>query len=162
LSKTLAYVLCGDGTPVRVDAEDLPLLLKYRWSKHPRRPGNCYAATGGGLLMHRLVTKAPRGTLVDHWNTNGLDNRKSNLRYCDHQQNGGNMRNRPHGTPYKGVHWHPKASKRNPFMAQITVNRRRKYLGLFPDAESAAAAYDQAALEHFGEFARINFPVRMT
>lgn len=38
---------------------------------------------GQNILMHRLLTNAPKGTEVDHGNHNGLDNRRSaNLKVC--------------------------------------------------------------------------------
>jgi hypothetical protein len=44
------------------------------------------------------------------------------------------------------------------WMAEITVRRRRIYLGRFKSAAAAAMAYDQAARERFAEFAVLNFP----
>lgn len=40
--------------------------------------------------LHRFITKAPKGTVVDHINGDGLDNRKSNLHVGT---NSDNMRN---------------------------------------------------------------------
>lgn len=40
------------------------------------------------------------------------------------------------------------------YQAQIKVNYRSIYLGLFPTARAAHAAYIAAARKYFGEFAR--------
>jgi hypothetical protein len=44
------------------------------------------------------------------------------------------------------------------FAAAIHVNKLCINLGTYPTAEEAASVYDKAAREHFGEFARLNFP----
>lgn len=44
--------------------------------------------------------------------------------------------------------------------ARIRVGGKRIHLGYFGDARSAAAAYDQAALEHFGAVAVVNDQAR--
>jgi transcriptional regulator with XRE-family HTH domain len=40
--------------------------------------------------------------------------------------------------------------------AGIGVDGRSRHLGLFVDEEEAALAYNKAAVERFGDFARIN------
>lgn len=49
---------------------------------------------------------------------------------------------------------------RKPWRAQITIDGRARSLGQYNTKEEAAQAYDDAAREHFGEFAVVNFPKR--
>jgi hypothetical protein len=112
------------------------------------------------VLMHRIITNAPVGMVVDHINGDGLDNRKSNLRVCTVSQNlrnrGATSRNK---TGYKGVSIDADILSKK-YVAQIKVNNKGMYLGRFKTAEQAARAYDEAALQHFGEFAKLNFPIK--
>ncbi len=106
--------------------------------------------------MHRLITRAPKGKVVDHENGDGLDNRRANLRVCDHRQNRRNhQRPRKGGASrFHGVGWWKRDQK---WRAKISVDGRTIHLGYFADEEDAARAYDQAAREHFGEYASTNF-----
>jgi hypothetical protein len=106
--------------------------------------------------MHRQITSAPPGLVVDHINHNGLDNRKDNLRLCTRAQNALNQRPRK-GTSsrYKGVYWHERDKR---FYAQISHKGRRYHLGSYKSEIQAAKAYDKKAKELFGEFAHLNFP----
>ena len=47
----------------------------------------------------------------------------------------------------------------NRFESRIKVDGKCRYLGLFLTAEAAALAYDAAAREVFGDYARTNFPL---
>jgi hypothetical protein len=103
-------------------------------------------------LLHRIILDAPKGTDVDHINGNGLDNRRCNLRLATRSQNHANRFKKPGTTSrFKGVRF-----ERNRWHAQIRVQYKKTYLGSFRDEIDAALAYNAAALEAFGEFARIN------
>lgn len=103
--------------------------------------------------LHNYLTDWP---FVDHINGDGLDNRRSNLRPSSYRTNSLNLARYSSNTSgYKGVTWHKGAGK---WASQIQLDRKHHHLGLFADLEDAARAYDAAAIELHGEFARLNFP----
>jgi hypothetical protein len=91
---------------------------------------------------------------LDHRNANKSDNRIANLRLANRSLNEGNKgRSRRNTSGVKGVSWHAASQK---WIAQIHRDGAPRYLGLFVDKDAAAAAYAKAAVEHFGEFARLS------
>lgn len=93
---------------------------------------------------------------VDHANGDRLDNRYCNLRICtrtQNQQNRGQPRLRKcvPSSRYKGVR------RSGKWAAQIGENQKKRHLGLFETEQEAASAYDRAARQIFGPFARLNF-----
>jgi hypothetical protein len=107
------------------------------------------------LPMHRAITDAPSGMHVDHINGDKLDNRRENLRVCTPAQNQGN-RVAHAGRRFKGVIYQQKIAPK--VRAEIRRDGRARHLGCFSTEEEAARAYDRAAREQWGEFARLNFP----
>jgi hypothetical protein len=106
----------------------------------------------GAIALHTFLTGWPQ---VDHVNGDGLDNRRSNLRSATSNQNRMNRRRHSNNTSgYKGVTWHGRSGR---WRARIGVAGRKLSLGLHETPEVAARAYDAAALQHFGEFAALNF-----
>ena len=106
-------------------------------------------------MLHRFIMNEINPEIfIDHWDHNGLNCQKVNLRSCSCTQNNGNRVHIPtENNPYKGVSWDKRLKKYN---AQISINNKTKYLGLHQNAEDAAIAYNRAALEYFGEFALLN------
>lgn len=88
---------------------------------------------------------------VDHENRDPLDNRWANLREATRSQNNFNVGLKRHNTSgIKGVSWD---KSRLRWKAQISINSKHLCLGRFETKEAAAAAYQTAAQQHFGEFA---------
>ncbi len=108
----------------------------------------------GCIYLHRIVIGALKGQEVDHINGNKLDNRRCNLRIATRGQNEANKPLRQDNqTGYKGVWWD---AKRKMFQSYIRIDNRKKFLGRFVHAIDAARAYNQAAHENYGKFARVN------
>jgi hypothetical protein len=157
------------GKVALIDDEDAHL-AQFKWcvagtgakAYAIRNPGS--RNTCKRLLLHREVLGAPSGTEVDHVNGDGLDCRRSNLRLATNTQNHWNMGKRCDNTSgFKGAFFlrsnkKPQKVRRKPWLAQIKANGQTIYLGYFATAEDAARAYDKAAKELHGEFARLNFP----
>lgn len=148
-----------------VDDEDYNYLSRWTWRRQPVK-GRSYAITQAHngiryttFRMHRLIMESICGPLqngmaVDHIDGDGLNNRRSNLRICNHLQNMQNqLRRTDNLSGFKGVSWKKSSSK---WLARITVDKKVIHLGLFGDKLEAARAYNAAALKHFGEFARLN------
>lgn len=140
------------GLEAVVDAADYEALAAIKW--HARPDG--YA--GGrierrGVLMHRVVLSAPRGSSVDHIDGDRLNNRRSNLRITDASGNARNRKARDTASAFKGVR-----RSNVKWAAQIRDGSRTLWLGTFENEEEAARAYDAAASQRFGDFARLNFP----
>lgn len=141
-----------------VDQDDYEMLRHWTWNAS--KSGYAQAYNGGGLEhrrvnMHRVIMLPEPGQQVDHVNSDGLDNRRFNLRICTHSQNNWNQRKTRGVSRYKGVWWHRKGHW---WSADIGAHGIRHRLGHFDSEEAAARAYDTAAHELHGEFARLNFP----
>ncbi|MBB4235066.1 HNH endonuclease [Rhizobium esperanzae] len=111
---------------------------------------------GGKLLYaHRLAfTWMGEETpdTVDHADGDRLNNRWSNLRPATDQQNVLNAKLASNSTSgFKGVSWHKKAQK---WSAQIYLDGKSRYLGLYTDPKKAHDAYMRAANSIQPEFAR--------
>lgn len=111
------------------------------------------------IYMHREIMSAEDGFDVDHkihppHQERLIDNRRSNLRICEHVLNQRNTRlGRNNTSGFKGVTWDASQGK---WAAALMLNYKRIALGRFDDKIAAARAYDAAAIELHGEYALTN------
>lgn len=144
-----------------VDDEDACLVEGFKW--HAARHGNVVYVRAnhreGGrrtlVSMHRVILGAAKSAIIDHIDGDGLNNRRSNLRLCNHTQNIRNQRKQADCmSPFKGVRL--SESRRQRFYAEIQCNKEKLKLGPFSSEHKAARAYDAAARLFFGRFAKTN------
>ena len=81
------------------------------------------------------------------------------LRLATESENGGNrnknktIAGQKCSSSFKGVSWYKNEQK---WAAQIKFQQKRIHLGMFVTEKEAAMAYNNAASECFGEFAKLN------
>lgn len=141
-----------------VDDEDYDRLKERRWFLRINR--------GNSLSVRCTISDRALANYVmrdmyhmyDHKNRDALINTKDNLRLCTTQQNQFNTTKRANKTSkYKGVSIHRRHKGKTWWVANIYLDRNKKFLGLFENEIEAAKKYDEAAKELFGEFANLNF-----
>ena len=151
------YILTGEygigytakGEPFYFDLEDFDLIKEYTW----RYSDQGYVIStpfGKHLRMHILIMNPPKGMDVDHIKGIRHDNRKSELRICEHKNNLMNTKDYSSNTSgRKGVSWD---KNRNKWMAYIKANKKNISLGRFEKFEDAVKAREEAELKYFGEY----------
>jgi hypothetical protein len=118
-----------------------------------RKDGYRHIKIDGKLhLAHRIAWFFVHGNWpvnqIDHINGIKDDNRISNLRLAtsaENHQNRGKQRNNTSG--YTGVNWDKPAGK---WRAEIIVNGKLTYLGVFSDKEEAKQVREDAKAKYHG------------
>ncbi len=156
------------GKVALVDDEDYEWLSQWRWIARKQSGSDFYYACRTQrtsidgerkvlvFWMHRVLLglQYRDGLHGDHINHNTLDNRRCNLRVATASQNQGNsLKHKPKSSRYKGVHWSKAYQK---WVATISLHGKQKFIGYCGREEDAAALYNAAAVEAFGEFAALN------
>lgn len=142
-----------------VDKNDFNFLNQWKWRLHSANYAyrNDKRKSGKpriGILMHRLILKAPKNKQVDHINGNGLDNRRKNIRLCTSTENHINSRKSSNNTSgYKGVTYDKRKKK---WAAYTSRDRKYLFLGYFKNKKDAAKAYNKKVKELFNNFANLN------
>jgi hypothetical protein len=141
-------IILSKGMVALVDDEDFDELNKFKWfaekSDNTYYAGrNDYTRKNKHVKMHREITSAPLGKVVDHINHNGLDNRKENLRICSHAENCRNTNSKGYYFNKQKRRWH----------ALLRLNGKHIHLGFFKTELEASLARIAGEKRHFGEFA---------
>lgn len=147
------------------DFEDLS---RFNWRQYKGgNGGGIYARRDArfkkqrqGVSMHRIVMERLLcrhlfdEEIVDHIDGNTLNNTRENIRLASPAQNVWN-RHTPlrNISGYHGVYWHKPSQK---WRVILSVNYKRVYGGEFTCKHEAARLYNKLALQHRGQFARLN------
>lgn len=145
-----------------VDACDADLAC-FPWSRHGSdsriyaRHSQMVEGKQRSVLLHRVILERMIGRALsrhetcDHIDGNTLNNTRANLRIATPSQNMANRRVGSKNTSgYKGVFLNKTRSR---WCAQIIVNKKSVYLGTFDTPQLAHAAYCEAAIKYYGEYA---------
>lgn len=149
---------------VQVDDDAYDILTKYTWSLNYNGYAYCNDKVKLHKLyktrrMHRIIYQMKFGTIqrtdeIDHIDIDSLNNQLSNLRKVDRSNNSKNRKgNRGSYSRFKGVTWDSRGKK---FIAEISIDGKRHYLGSSNDEKVCAQKYNDKALELFGDYAYLN------
>lgn len=140
------------GRVALVDDADYEWLMQWKWQAHKCK--NLFYATRSvqvqniakEIRMHRVILQAPDGVLVDHEDSNGLNNQRYNLRCCTNSQNCCNRKRALSACGYKGV---TRASHcDNRWAAKIKIHRKNYHIGQFATDEHTMTHEDAIELYH--------------
>ena len=138
-----------------VDDVDFEKVSAHKWCYMTAGYAARSVAAGGKrklVYLHRFILEPSKGKHVDHVDGNKLDNRRSNLRVCTHQENRRNSKHYASNTSgHKGVAFD---SYTGNWKAYINIDGVTVHLGRFPTAELAAEHRNSVAAKVFGEFNR--------
>ena len=163
------WIPLGNNRFSLVDEEDYERVNAVVWSDDRRGGAHVFHTRVEGrrvrrrVRLHHFVLDVPGTTIVDHKDGNETNNRRRNLRSANDSQSSQNRgkRVRRKGqapkSKFKGV-WECPQKGRVRFVAVITAEGKRTYLGIFDTEREAAEAHDEAARRLHGEYACVNFP----
>lgn len=137
-----------------VDDSDYENLNQYCWHLDKR-----YARSnisGKMIRMHRFIMNAEKGELIDHIDSNGLNNTRNNLRRSNVNANRHNrIKAENTASKFKGVSLMRPGSKRK-WKAMCAAH----IIGVYLTEEDAAWAYDDFCKTKYGDLASINNVVK--
>lgn len=146
-----------------IDTVDLRRVASIRGTWFARNAGNgkfyIFASVKGKTVhLHRFITGAPKGLVVDHIDGDSLNNRRrTNLRLATHGENMQNRQgaNRNSTTKIRGVCWHKKSSK---WQVRINANGVQTWVGAYDNLVDAEQAAIEARRKHYA-FSKENLGV---
>jgi hypothetical protein len=147
------------GLSVFFDEADADAVLSRTWTVlRCKRDTKLYAANWlviegkkHCLLMHRMLLAPPSDMVVDHIDSNGLNNRRYNLRVCTVQQNNHNKRHDPDRNQH-GVTGLRFLAEHSCWVGRIRCGTRN-FSKRFDTKDEAAWWIERKRVELHGEFA---------
>lgn len=123
-----------------VSEEDWFYLKQYKWQVHNQ--GYCQGRIKGKVsIMHNIIIGKKEGYVIDHINGNRLDNRRENLRHVTPSQNAQNKTKKE----VIGVCQRDD----NKWMAEMTYNKKKIYIGIFSSLKDAQTMYDKYVIYYY-------------
>lgn len=125
------------------------LEFKYHLVSKTYKITKFYAVSNMGISMHEIVinSKSPKGYVIDHINSNGLDNTEKNLHHVTQGANAQNKTKKLNTTSkYIGVSY-----DNNKWRSAISKNNKKTWLGTFENEIDAAKIYDVYATYYYKE-----------
>ena len=164
MSDSWKYIPVNQGrAKAKVSSEDFESVSQHSWRTITTGSGRMKVVTtistpkgSRQITLGAFIMQPPKGKQVYARRfVEGFDYRRNNLIVCTMKERQRILpKSRNHGTSvYKGVSFY---SKNNKWRAGIRVNGSSIHLGFFDNEASAAAAYNKAAKEHFGDNAYQN------
>lgn len=142
-----------------IDDIDYEKVCEYRWKRKIEPSGITYVSASAPhprgigqttVLIHRIITGARKGMVVDHIDGNPLNNKRDNLRVVTDRDNIRSFQNKRNGktSKYRGVHW---SKYRSRWVASICIRVGKKmthpYREEFDCENNAAIAFNKKATE---------------
>lgn len=143
-------ITATNGYKFYIDQTDVEKAKRYKWSVSRAADGviSVTNSKGEGISTFLMDSHAPYE--VDHKDRNRLNNRRSNLRICTHQQNRFNHNLQKNNT--SGVSGVRLNKARNKYVARIKFCGYDVHLGYYKDFESAVQARNAGADFLFDDF----------
>lgn len=134
------------GKVATIDLADLPRVQEHYWyADFTGQRWYVSSARGkkGKIRLHRFLTNAPRGALVDHKDNDGFNNRRENLRIVTKAQNAQNR----HTTNPLGSRNVYRSHAKGLLRVGVSVGGKHHYGGYFPDTPEGLLLADSKARE---------------
>lgn len=109
------------------------------------------------LAYHELGGDAIYGKMIDHADSNSLNNTWNNLRVVCPVRNAWNKSNEGQASQFTGVTYEPARRGRSKWRARLTLaDRTRVHIGYFATEMEAMEAVDRRSFEVYGDTALTN------
>ncbi len=139
------------GAEFFIDYEDYPKVCNYTWNEKTNSTYIVANCNNTKIYLHRLIfDDLQKDEMVDHINHNPRDNRRDNLRIVTNSQNQMN-RDKPitNTSGVRGVYWH---KNKQMWQANIQIDNKLLYLGIFDSKQDAIKARKDAEKKYFNEY----------